>query len=127
MPLTLTETVTAPTIEFDVADGDQVQAGDILSVVDAADADSAFVLYVLSVATDTVTALMGYFGSPSPTTADDLDGAVFEVNPVKSEWLMWQKVETTIDTLLWPVVYKPELRRRSLRIWLRGRMSARLR
>ena len=101
------ETVSAPTIAFDVADGTQVQAGDILSVVNAADADSAFVLYVLSVSTNTVTALMGYFGSPSPTTADDLDGAVFEVNPVKSEWLMWQKVETTIDTLLWPVVYKP--------------------
>ena len=101
------ETVSAPTIAFDVADGTQVQAGDILSVVDAADAASAFMLYVLSVSTNTVTALMGYFGSPSPTTADDLDGAVFEVNPVKSEWLMWQKVETTIDTLLWPVVYKP--------------------
>jgi len=101
------ETVSAPTIAFDVADGTQVQAGDVLGVVNAADADSAFVLYVLSVSTNTVTALMGYFGSPSPTTADDLDGAVFEVNPVKSEWLMWQKVETTIDTLLWPVVYKP--------------------
>lgn len=101
------ETVTAPTIAFDIADGDQVQAGDILSVIDAADADSAYVLYVLSKATDTVTALMGYFGSPSPSTADDLDGAVFEINPVKSEWLMWQKVETTIDTLLWPNVYKP--------------------
>jgi len=101
------ETGSAPTIAFDVADGTQVQAGDVLGVVNAADADSAFVLYVLSVSTNTVTALMGYFGSPSPTTADDLDGAVFEVNPVKSEWLMWQKVETTIDTLLWPVVYKP--------------------
>ena len=101
------ETVSAPTIAFSVADGSQVRAGDVLSVVDAADADSAFVLYVLSVATNVVTALMGYMGSPSPTTANDLDGAVFEVNPLKSEWLVWQKVETTIDTLLWPSVYKP--------------------
>lgn len=101
------ETVTAPTIAFNVADGTQVAAGDILSVVNAADAASAFTLYVLSVATNTVTALMGYLGSPSPTTANDLDGAVFEVNALKTEWLFWQKVETTIDTLLWPTVYKP--------------------
>ena len=100
------ETVSAPTIAFSVADGSQVRAGDVLSVVDAADADSAFVLYVLSVATNVVTALMGYMGSPSPTTANDLDGAVFEVNPLKSEWLMWQKAETTAGTLMWPAVYK---------------------
>ena len=99
--------MSAPTIAFDVADGTQVQSGDVLSVIDAATATAAYVLYVLSVSTNTVTALMGYFGSPSPTAADALDGAVFEVNALKTEWLIWQKVETTIDTLLWPVVYKP--------------------
>lgn len=102
------ETVTDPTIVFNVAtnEGAKLNAGDVISVISAADADSAFMLYVLSVATDTVTALMGYLGSPKPTTANDLDGALFEVNPVKSEWLIWQKVETVVDTMLWPQVYK---------------------
>lgn len=100
------ETISAPTIEFDVQSGALVRAGDVLSIVGAADADSAYMLYVLSVATNTVTALMGYMGSPSPTTANDLDGAVFEVNPLKSEWLMWQKAEATATTLMWPAVYK---------------------
>lgn len=100
------ESIAARTIAFDVADGTQVQAGDVLSIVDAADADSAFLLYVTGVATNTVTALMGYLGAPSPDTADDLDGAVFELNALKSEWMMWQNVEAVINTLLYPQVYK---------------------
>ena len=102
------ETVSAPTISFSLAtgSGSQVTAGNVLSVINAADAASAFVLYVLSMATDTVTALMGYLGSPSPTTADDLDGAVFEIDPLKSESLMWQKMEAIYSTMLWPDVCK---------------------
>ena len=102
------ETVSAPTISFDLAtgSGSSVQAGNVLSVINAADVDSAYMLYVLSVATDTVTALMGYLGSPSPTTANDLDGAVFEIDPLKSEHLIWQKVESVFSTMLWPNVYK---------------------
>ena len=56
--------------------------------------------------TDVVTAYMGYQGAPSPTTANVLDGVVFELSPLKSEWLMWQKVEAVINTLLYPQVYK---------------------
>ena len=100
------ETVSGATIAFDVADGTQLNAGDVLSVVNAADADSAFQLYVLSISTNTVTALMGYLGAPSPTAADDLDAAVFEVNALKSEWMIWQNVEAVINTLLYPQVYK---------------------
>ena len=65
------ETVSAPTISFSLAtgSGSQVQAGNVLSVINAANAASAFVLYVLSMSTDVVTALMGYLGSPSPSTS----------------------------------------------------------
>jgi hypothetical protein len=102
------ETVTAPIIVFSVyaGEGSKIAAGDVLSVINAADADSAYMLYVLSVATDAVTAVMGHMGSPSPTTADDLDGALFELNPLKSEWMMWQMAESVVNTLLWPQVYK---------------------
>ena len=102
------ETVAAPTIVFTVAtgSGSQIQAGNVLSVVNAATAASAYMLYVLSVSTDAVTALMGYLGSPSPTTANALDGAVFEIDPLKSENLIWQKMEAVFSTMLWPEVYK---------------------
>ena len=102
------ESISAPLITFNVAtnEGAKVNAGDVLSIIDAADADSAFMLYVTSVSTDAITAYMGYLGSPSPTTANDLDGAVFELNPLKSEWLMWQKLESVFSTMLWPTIYK---------------------
>lgn len=102
------ETVAAPTIVFTVATGSgaQIQAGNVLSVVNAASAASAYMLYVLSVSTDTVTALMGYLGSPSPTAVNALDGAVFEIDPLKSENLIWQKMEAVFSTMLWPEVYK---------------------
>lgn len=102
------ETVSAPTIVFTVAtgSGSQIQAGNVLSIVNAATAADAYMLYVLSVATDAVTALMGYMGSPSPTTANDLDGAVFEIDPLKSEWLFWQKMEAVVNTMLYPQIYK---------------------
>lgn len=102
------ETVTAPKIVFDLdaGSGSSVGAGDILSVIDAATEAAAYVLYVLSVSTDEVTALMGYFGSPSPTTASVLDGAVFEINPLKTEFLIWNKMQAVFSTMLYPQVYK---------------------
>ncbi len=103
------ETVTAPTIEFSVGSGEggKIEIGDVLSVMFAASESAAYVLYVMNVSTDTVTALMGYMGSPSPTAANALDDAVFELNPLKSEFMIWNKMETVFDTLLYPQVYKP--------------------
>lgn len=102
------ESITNNVITFNVAtgEGDKIKAGNKLSVHGAATADDAYVMYVFGVSTDTVTALMGYEGSPSPNQADDLDGLIFEIGYLKSEWLMWQKAETVADTLLWPDVVK---------------------
>lgn len=102
------ESVSAPIITFNVATGEgaKITPGDILSVINAASASAAYVLYVTSKSTDAITAYMGYLGAPSPTTANALDGAVFELNPLKTEFLMWQKLEAVYASMLWPQVYK---------------------
>jgi hypothetical protein len=101
------ETISAPTISFDLVtnDGAKVSAGDVLSVVGSASAAAAFVMYVLSVSTDTVTCLSSFHGSTAPTT-DELDGAVLEVNPLVSEFMVWDKVETIFNAHLWPHIWK---------------------
>ena len=101
------ETITNPTIAFDVAtnEGAKLAAGDILSTYASTSQATAFELYVLSVSTDTVTAINGYNGSDQ-SAADELDGMLFELNPFKSEYLIWSKIETVFDNMLWPYVWK---------------------
>ena len=90
---------------LDTGEGAKVEAGDVLSVYGASASTGAHMLYVLGVATDTVTALNGYWGSPTVGDAD-LDGAIFELDPLRGEWFIWQAVESVFDNLLYPEVYK---------------------
>ena len=101
------ETISAPTIAFSLAtnEGAKVNAGDILSVYASSASTGAHELYVLSKATDVVTCINGYNGSPA-VAADGLDGALLEQNPLKSEWLMWGKIEAVFDHMLFPYVWK---------------------
>ena len=103
------ESVSAPTVSFALASGEVaragVSAGDVLARIDSTSASNAFVLYVLSVSTDTVTAVNGYLGS-TDVADTNLDGALLELNPTKSEWLIWQKIEAVFDNMLWPYVWK---------------------
>ena len=101
------ETSIGTTVTFTLAsaEGAKVAAGDVLSVYGAATATVAHMLYVLSVATDTVTAVNGFWGSP--VVADALlDGALLEQNPLRSEHFIYQAIETVFATLLWPDVLK---------------------
>ena len=101
------ETVTAPTVAFDLyaGQGAKVAAGDTLSIYSAATAADAHALYVLSVSTDALVAVNGYWGSPV-VVADDLDGALFELNPLRAEHFLFQAVETVFSSLLYPEVSK---------------------
>lgn len=84
----------------------KVEPGDTLGVLNAATAGAAHSTYVLSKSTSTVTVLASYMGAPPVTGPADLDGAVFELNPLKSEHFLWQAAQTAIDTLLYPEIYK---------------------
>ena len=101
------ESVSGATVAFTLAsaEGAKVAAGDMLSVYGAATAADAHSVYVLSVSTDTVTAVNGYWGSPVVAT-DDLDSALLELNPLRAEHFLFQAVETVFSTFLWPDVLK---------------------
>jgi hypothetical protein len=85
--------------------GSDVEAGDMLSVYGAATAADAHSLYVMSVSTDTVVAVNGYWGSPVVTDTD-LDAALLELNPLRAEHFLFQAVESVFATFLWPDVLK---------------------
>jgi hypothetical protein len=88
-------------------EGAKVKAGDILSFLSDGDATKAYVFYVLSVSTDTVTALNGYRGSPAITNASaDLNSGAFEQNPLVTNSELQSGVDTVFGMLLWPQVFK---------------------
>lgn len=107
-PAAANETSIGTTVTFDLASAElsKVAAGDVLSVMGAATADDAHSMYVLSKDSTSVTALASYFGSPAVTADGDLDGAVFELDPLKPEHFLWQAAESVVATLLYPEVYK---------------------
>ena len=103
------ESTSGQTIQFDLASGEVaragVKAGHVLAVNGAATKAASFVFYVLSTSTDTVTALNGHLGAVDAGDTD-LDGAILELNPSKSEFLMWIKIQAVLDNMLWPYVWK---------------------
>ena len=107
-PAAANETSIGTTVTFDLATAElaKVEAGDTLSVLAAATAADAHMLYVMSKNTTSVTALASYMGSPAVTADGDLDGAFFELNPLKSEHFIYQAVESVYTTLLYPQIYK---------------------
>ena len=104
------ETVSGATVAFallDAAEGDEVAAGDVLSVFNAATASVAHVVYVLSESAGTVTAVNGFLGSP--VVADTLlDAALLEILPGGgvSEHVVYQAVETVFTSLLYPDIWE---------------------
>ena len=102
------ESISSPTIVFNLLAGEGaasgIEAGDILSTMQGASAAASFILYVLSVSTDAVTATETYMGSTA-SGADALDGMLFELNAPRPEFLLWNDVSAVIDGLLWPEMY----------------------
>ena len=107
-PAAANETSIGTTVVFDLATAElaKVEAGDVLSVLAAATAADAHMMYVLSKDSTSVTALASYMGSPAVTADGDLDAAFFELDPVVSEHFIYQAVETVFTTLLYPDISK---------------------
>jgi hypothetical protein len=107
-PAAANETSIGTTVVFDLATAElaKVNAGDVLSVLGAATAPAAYMMYVMSKDSTSVTALASYMGSPAVTADGDLDGVVFELGSLKSEWFIYQAVESVFNTLLYPQIYK---------------------
>lgn len=107
-PAAANETSIGTTVTFDLATAElaKVEAGDVLSVVGASAATGAHSVYVLSKNSTSVTALSSYMGSPAVTADGDLDSAVFELDPLKSEHFLWQAAESVITTLLYHEIHK---------------------
>ncbi len=99
-----TTSVTGDIVTFDIADGTDARPADILSVYAAADAANAFSVYVLSVATDTITGVNGYEGA---AWADSVSVAstIFEISPLVGEAMMFDKIDAVIGRFLWPQVF----------------------
>jgi hypothetical protein len=103
-----TVTVTGAQATFILAAGEgaKVKAGHILSFVSENDETKAYVFYVLSISTDTITAVNGYHGAPAIANASsDLDSGILEQNGLRTEFEIHEAVDTVFDTLLWPEAY----------------------
>jgi len=102
------ETIAANTVAFSMiaGEGAKIKPGHVLSSVGATTTTTAYVLYVLSVATDVVTALRTYRGSPDAgASADLLDGLVLEQQPLRTEHDINVMVDTVFSSLLWDSTY----------------------
>lgn len=97
-------------VMFDLAagEGDKVKAGDVLAFVSENDKDEAYTFYVLSVATDVVTAVNAYRGSPLILgSSTDMDGGVLEQNPLVPEFTIHRAIDTIFGKYLYPEAMKP--------------------
>ncbi len=100
------ETIAAPLVTFTVAyrEGEKIKPGHTLSAVDDTDAANCHAIYIIGVADDVVTGINGYRGSPL-VTADDLDGVMFEQNPLVLDYKIHKAVDTIFAVALWPRVF----------------------
>lgn len=104
------ESVSGPLLTFNVAsnEGQEIKAGDILSVRSASGLATAFVLYVTSISTDAITCVNGYVGTDvAGADSGELDNAVLEQNAPSSatEYAIIKSIEAVFDGLLYPHVF----------------------
>ena len=87
-------------------EGADCRPGDVLSVYTTTAADM-HVLYVISVATDIVTAVNGYLGSPLVvgSNSGDLDNVIFEQRGLVTSFEIDGAIDTVFANLLWDDVY----------------------
>jgi hypothetical protein len=100
-------------VTFSLASGEgtKVRAGQILSSVSPNEKTKAFVFYVVSVATDAITAVNGYNGAPSiASSATDINSGILEHQALVSEFTIHQKVDTIFSKFLYPDAYKRSTR-----------------
>ncbi len=92
------------TVDLLAGEGSKTQAGDVLSVRNPATAATAYVMEVLSVATDTVTVLNDIGPALAGGNDGALDNAILEVAAPITGYQMWNSLETIFDDFLHPEV-----------------------
>jgi len=101
--------VNGDVVTFDLVAGEgaKVRAGEVLSSYNATDATDAWVFYILSVSTDTVTVVNGYQGAPSATVAGDLDDVLLNQGDPDSwtEYSLYRKVQALMENQLYPSIW----------------------
>lgn len=102
------EGLTGQVANFDVlaGEGAKIKAGNTLSAYTTVAADM-HVFYVLPIATDTITVVNAYLGSPAIVGSDsgDLDNFVLEQNPIATNFEIDEAIDTIMANMLWPQVY----------------------
>jgi hypothetical protein len=103
------ESISGQLITFNLSAGEgaKCKPGQVLSVYDPADEADAHAIYITSIATDAITGINGYLGSPAVAGADsgDLDNAVFEQEPFVTGFEIFEAVDAVFAHLLYPWVY----------------------
>lgn len=106
------ESVSGQLVTFALAsdEGAKCKPGQVLAVYDPSTEGDAHVIYITSIATDTVTGVNGYLGSPAVVGSDsgDLDSAVFEQSPLATMYEIYETIDTVVARYLWPEVYTVE-------------------
>ena len=94
-------------ITFNLATGygAKIRAGDILSTMGASSSSGANTFYVLSVSGDSVTCINSYDGSTAGSSST-VDGALFEVMPLVTEYQIYNAIDVVVETFLWPEVFE---------------------
>lgn len=97
-------TVSGDTVTFNMASGEgaKVRAGQVLSTYGATDTSDAYGFYVLSISTDTITAVNGYEGAAIPNSTSV--GLLEHQAPV-TEFRVHQAIDDIIDNYLYPEVF----------------------
>ncbi len=96
-------------IVFDMVAGEGAECapGQILSVYDPETEADAHAIYITSIATDAITGINGYLGSPKVTGSNsgDLDNALLEHEPLVTGFEIFEAIDTVFSAYLWPDVY----------------------
>jgi hypothetical protein len=100
------ESISGQLVTFSLAsgEGNKVKAGNVLAKYTPATEGDAHVVYVTSIATDAITGINGWLGSPA-ITASDMDSAVLAQNPTWTDYEIFEAIDTCVAHLLWPYVF----------------------
>ena len=104
------ESVAGNIITFSVlaGEGAKIKAGHVLSAQADTDPTNAFAVLVTSISTDAISGINGYAGSPVIVGANsgDVDNAIWEQNPLVTDYKVHKAIDTIVGTSLWPYIFK---------------------
>lgn len=104
-------TASPPLVSFALAAGEgaKVKVGETLGVYSPTSAAKAHVVYVTSIATDTITGVNGgMVGAPEIVADGAVDSVLFEQDPLVTSHEIHAAIDTIVARHLWPDIYNVE-------------------